>query len=188
MFRRPRTGRPLLFALGVSLALHFSPSGANAPPAAKPIAAGSFVKDRALARLLGETLFHDTVDVMSDPTNQPTRSSDSTLDNSAVAQVARTVLAQQKLDKYLWLIQQAYDDSMWKGGDRARIEQHFPLIWRTSILLYEAGLTVTPHRVRICNPTATSDEFVCRDEIQLTRIVPIPAPAPLIPLHQPTIG
>jgi len=178
----------MLLALGVSLALHFSPSGANAPPAVRPVASGSFVKDRALARLLGETLFHDTVDVMSDPTNQPTRSSDSTTDNSAVAQVARTVLAQQKLDKYLWLIQQAYDDSMWKGGDRTRIEQHFPLIWRTSILLYEAGLTVTPHRVRICNPTDTSEEFVCRDEIQLTRIVPIPAPAPLIPLHQPTIG
>jgi len=178
----------MLLALGVSLALQFSVSVVHATPAAKPIASDSFVKDRALARLLGETLFHDTVDVMSDLTNEPTRSSDSTTDNSAVARVARTVLAQQTLDKYLWLIQQAYDDSMWKGGDRARIEQHFPLIWRTSILLYEAGLTVTPHRVRICTPTDGSDEFACRDEIELTRIVPIPAPPPLIQLHQPTIG
>jgi hypothetical protein len=181
------------------------------PTAQRTTALGGFVKDRALARLLGETLFRDTLEVMSDPANQPagaavppvvtapaaaTTPADpppsqvpaATRDNSAVAQVARTVLAHQTLDKYIWLIQQAYEDSMWKGGDRARIEQHFPLIWRTSILLYEAGLTVTPHRVRICNPTDTSDEFVCRDETQLTRIVPIPAPAPLIPLHQPTIG
>ena len=47
----------MLLALGVSLALHFSPSVANAPPLTKPAAAGSFVKDRALARLLGETDF-----------------------------------------------------------------------------------------------------------------------------------
>ena len=178
----------MLLALGVSLALHFSPSGANAPPAVRPVASGSFVKDRALARLLGETLFHDTVDVMSDPTNQPTRSSDSTTDNSAVAQVARTVLAQQKLDKYLWLIQQAYDDSMWKGGDRARIEQHFPLIWRTSIMLYEASLSASPHRVRVCTPADNGDGFDCRDEISHPRIVPIPADAPLIFPNQPTIG
>src|SRR4051812_8571832 len=67
LFRRPLRGRPMLLALGVSLALHFSSSGANAPPAVRPPVSGSFVKDSALARLLGETLFHDTVDVMSDP-------------------------------------------------------------------------------------------------------------------------
>jgi hypothetical protein len=198
------------FASGVSLALYLSlsVSHATAPtvrPVVRPTASDSFVKDRALARLLGETLFRDTVNVMSDPANQPTAPQPLTgqqpstgqpatasgaagTDKSAVAQVARTVLAQQTLDKYLWLIQQAYDDSMWKGGDRARIEQHFPLIWRTSILLYEAGLTVTPHRVRVCTPGTTSDEFDCRDEIELTRIVPIPSQAPLIQAHRQEIG
>jgi hypothetical protein len=168
---------------------------ANAKPTARRTTAlGGFVKDRALARLLGEALFRDTVEVMSDPANQPTGASPAsqapaaTGDNSAVAQVARTVLAHQRLDKYLWLIQQAYDDTMWKGGDRTRIEQHFPLIWRTSIMLYEASLSASPHRVRVCTPADNGDGFDCRDEISRARIVPIPADAPLILLHQPTIG
>jgi len=183
----------MLLALGVSVALQLCFSTAQATPSAKltpqrSTALGGFVKDRALARVLGETLFRDTLDVVSDPAYQPTASADSTRDNSAVAQVARTVLAHQKLDKYLWLIQQAYDDSMWKGGDRTRIEQHFPLIWRTSIMLYEASLDASPHRVRVCSPAGNGDGFDCRDEIARARMVPIPAQAPLIQLHQPTIG
>jgi hypothetical protein len=185
---------------------------ANVKPTVQRITAlGGFVKDRALARLLGETLFRDTLEVMSDPANQPagaavppivtapaaaTTPADpppsqvpaATRDNSAVAQVARTVLAHQTLEKYIWLIQQAYDDSMWKGGDRTRIEQHFPLIWRTSIMLYEASLSASPHRVRVCTPADNGDGFDCRDEISRPRIVPIPADAPLILLNQPTIG
>lgn len=164
------------------------------PTAQRTSALGGFVKDRALARLLGETLFRDTVQVMSDPANQPATTSPAggsaaaTGDNSAVAQVARTVLAHQTLDKYIWLIQQAYDDVMWKGGDRTRIEQHFPLIWRTSIMLYEASLSASPHRVRVCTPADNGDGFDCRDQISRARIVPIPADAPLILRNQPTSG
>lgn len=220
MFRRPFRGRPTLLAVGISVALQLCFSVAHAtPPTVKlTVQRGSsdgFVKDRALARLLGEMLFRDTVDVMGAPENQPLASGtppavtsppaglrpaaatpgvtvaprpDLIRDNSAVAQVARTVLARQKLDKYLWLIQQAFDDSMWKGGDRSHIEQHFPLIWRTSILMYEAGLTVTPHRVRVCAPADNKDGFDCRDEVAVTRIVPIPTQAPLIQSHPLTSG
>jgi hypothetical protein len=94
------------------------------------------------------------------------------------------------LDKYLWLIRQAYDDSLWRGGDRALIEQHFSLIWRTSILLYESTLGASPHRVRVCTPSAdTEEEFDCHDEVGRARMVPIPAQAPLIVQRgQPNTG
>jgi hypothetical protein len=93
------------------------------------------------------------------------------------------------LDKYLWLIRQAYDDALWKGGDRARIEQHFPLIWRTSIMLYESTLNASPHRVRVCTPGTDGESFDCRDEIERAKVVPIPAQAPLLGLlHQPNVG
>jgi hypothetical protein len=206
-------------------------------------ALGGFIKDLSMARVLGETLFRDTVDVMSDaavqlPSASPPSASppsaaspsasalaasppsavapsasalatsppaartptaattttaaatpDPSRDNSAAGQVARTVLAHKKLDKYLWLIQQAYADTLWRGGDRARIEQHFPLIWRTSIMLYEATLIASPHRVRVCTPADDGDSFDCRDEIERAKIVPIPAQAPIIgALHQPAIG
>jgi hypothetical protein len=166
--------------------------------ATRVTALGGFVKDKALARLLGETLFRDTVEVMSDSAAVarmaaagPGAPPDGQYrDNSAVGQVARTVLAQRSLDKYLWLIRQAYDDSLWRGGDRARIEQHFPLIWRTSILLYEATLGASPHRVRVCTPSAdTEEEFDCHDEVGRARMVPIPAQAPLLVLRgQPNTG
>jgi hypothetical protein len=175
---------------------------ALAKPTFQRTALGGFIKDRAMARVLGETLFRDTVDVMSDLSVQlpaaspPSTASpsaavtpDPTRDNSAAGQVARTVLAHQKLDKYLWLIQQAYADTLWRGGDRVRIEQHFPLIWRTSIMLYEATLNASPHRVRVCTPTDDADSFDCRDEIERAKIVPIPSQAPLVEeLHQPAIG
>jgi hypothetical protein len=166
-------------------------TAATARPAFPRTALGGFVKDRALARVLGETLFRDTVDVMSDSSISPpvaTSASgrpDQSRDNSAAGQVARTVLAHESLDKYLWLIRQAYDDSLWRGGDRARIEQHFPLIWRTSIMLYEATLNASPHRVRVCSPADNGDGFDCRDEIERAKIVPIPSQAPLVgPPHQ----
>lgn len=194
----------MFVAIGTSVALLFifasiSPVAHATAAATKPAfartALGGFVKDRAMARVLGETLFRDTVAVMSDSTIPPpvatpaSGTSDQLRDNSAVGQVARTVLAHQKLDKYLWLIQQAYDDTLWKGGDRARIEQHFPLIWRTSIMLYEATLNASPHRVRVCTPGDDGDSFDCRDEIERARIVPIPAQAPLISeSHQPVVG
>jgi hypothetical protein len=202
----------LVFSAIPSVAHGTAPVGKPAIPRS---ALGGFVKDSAMARVLGETLFRDTVDVMSDLANQPSAPSappsasfapdrtpasppatasaagtpDASRDNSAAGRVARTVLAHQKLDKYLWLIQQAYDDTLWRGGDRARIEQHFPLIWRTSIMLYEATLSASPHRVRVCTPADNGDGFDCRDEIERAKIVPIPSQAPLIrQLHQATIG
>jgi hypothetical protein len=177
----------LAVSMALLLCLPTAHATTNTQPKRVP-ALGGFVKDRALARVLGEALFRDTLDIMSDPDYQPIRSADSTSDNSAVAQVARTVLARRTLDKYLWLIQQAYDDQMWKGGDRARIEQHFPLIWRTSIMLYEASLSASPQRVRVCTPADNGDGFDCRDELPRTRIVPIPAPPPLLQDQRLTIG
>jgi hypothetical protein len=202
--RRLYTGGPTLLAVGASAFLGIFASisplvhakAVVAKSAHRGTALGGFVKDRAMARVLGETLFRDTVDVMSDSTIIPPAAAtpaagmpDPSRDNSAAGQVARTVLAHQKLDKYLWLILQAYDDTLWRGGDRARIEQHFPLIWRTSIMLYEATLNASPHRVRVCAPADDGDGFDCRDEIERAKIVPIPSQAPLIGLsHQPTIG
>ena len=257
--RRPYTGAPTPLAIGASVALccifvsigpvaHATTAIANKPTFPRT-ALGGFIKDRALARVLGEMLFQDTVDVMSDAAVQlpsappPSVASPSATaqaaattaaspsaaalaagttaaspsatalatgtpvagtstaattaattpdpwrDNSAAGQVARTVLAHRTLDKYLWLIQQAYADTLWRGGDRTRIEQHFPLIWRTSIMLYEATLNASPHRVRVCTPADDGDGFDCRDEIERAKIVPIPAQAPIIGgLHQPAIG
>jgi hypothetical protein len=172
-------------------ATHDSVSGRGAMTAL-----GGFVKDRALANLLGETLYRDTVEVMSDsaavaaitPPTELTRGQFH--DNSAAGQVARAVLAHHSLDKYLWLIRRAYDDTLWKGGSRARIEEHFALIWRTSIMLYESTLSASPHRVHVCAPTEGIDEFDCHDEIGRARIVPIPAEMPLLGLqhHQANMG
>jgi len=177
-----------------------TPSGSHpntsvAPASHRATALGGFIKDRTLATVLGETLFRDTVAVMSDSAAlsplEPASagSADQLRDNSAAGRVARTVLAHRSLDKYLWLIRQAYDDAMWKGGDRTRIEQHFALIWRTSIMLYESTLNANPDRVRVCAPAEDNDGFDCHDETGRARIVPIPAEAPLLVLeHQLNIG
>ena len=203
MSQRSHTGGPTRLTAGAAVlflcisSLMIAAADATAAatkPAFPPTALGGFVKDRALARVLGETLFRDTVDVMSDSSipgaaAAPTPGPGQFRDNSAAGQVARTVLAHQSLDKYLWLIQQAYDDALWKGGDRARIEQHFPLIWRTSIMLYESTLNASPHRVRVCTPATDGESFDCRDQIERAKIVPIPAQAPLLGLlHQPNEG
>ena len=204
MSRRSYLSAPTLFAFGASVALlcisgMVMASAPNNAPASRKVsretALGGFVKDTALARLLGATLFHDTVEVMSDTgavsaiVAPASGAADQSHDNSAAGQVARTVLAHRSLDKYLWLIRQAYDDALWKGGDRRRIEQHFPLIWRTSIMLYEATLNASPHRVRVCTPSEDIDIFDCRDEIGRARIIPIPAQAPLLSVpHQSNTG
>ena len=178
-----------------------SVASATAPAAKTPgahrttAALGGFVKDRALATLLGETLFRDTVEVMSDSaalsgvSTAASSGPEQFRDNSAAGRVARVVLARRSLDKYLWFIHQAYDDTLWKGGDRMRIEQHFPLIWRTSIMLYESTLNASPHRVRVCTPGTPGDDFDCRDEIARAKVIPIPgATSLLIRPHQPNIG
>jgi hypothetical protein len=181
-----RPARLLATVLIVSSAL--LTAAADAKTSAKPpyprSALGGFVKDAALAKVLGKTLFRDTVEVMSAlPTPMPVAPPDSGApdhfrDNSAVGQVARTLLAHESLDKYLWLIRQAYDDSLWRGGDRASIEQHFALIWRTSIILYESSLDASPTRVRVCTPDDSGDGFDCRDELERAKVVPIPSPTP----------
>ena len=205
MSQRSHTGGPSPFRVGASvlflcicslMVVAVADATAAAAKLAYPgTALGGFIKDRALARVLGEMLFRDTVDVMSDSSipravDVPTAGAPEQFhDNSAAGQVARTVLAHQTLDKYLWLIRQAYDDVLWKGGDRERIEQHFPLIWRTSIMLYESTLNASPHRVRVCTPAADGESFDCRDEIERAKIVPIPAQAPLLGLlNQPNVG
>ncbi len=213
MSRRSCTGAPTLFVFGFSIAFLcligsiscVSVANAKTPtqkgPVARATALGGFVKDIALARVLGETLFRDTVEMMSDASNfsagiasaptgeGPPAGGGQYQDNSAVGQVARAVLAHRSLDKYLWLIERAYDDSMWKGGNRSRIQQHFPLIWRTSILLYESTLGASPHRVRVCIPTSDSEEFECHDELERPRMIPIPAQPPfLIHPHESNNG
>lgn len=192
MFRRSFAGSPAPTGVWVSVVLLLTftliPAHAGAPPRVARGSLDGFVKDPALARVLGETLFRDTVDVMSEsPTPPPPNPA--VTDNSAVAQVARTVLAHRSLDKYLWLIRRSFDDTLWKGGDRERIEQHFPLIWRTSILIYESTLSASPQRVRVCSPTDEEDVFDCRDEIERAKIIPIPAQAPMLGRgNQPETG
>jgi hypothetical protein len=203
LFQRSFAGRPVQLA-GVLASLLIASSlvagVAQAKTYAKPtygksIALGGFVKDKALARVLGETLFRDTVDVMAAfPAGgavavADASAPDSSHDNSAVGQVARTLLAHQPLDKYLWLIRQAYDDSLWRGGDRARIARHFSLIWRTSIMVYESSLDASPTRVRVCTPDDSGDGFDCRDELERAKVVPIPSQMPVLgPQHQPNRG
>lgn len=198
LFRRLFAGSPASSGLAVAWVICFAtlaaPAQATSPaksPASRS-ALGGFVKDAALARVLGETLFQDTVDVMSDSSElEPVSTGNGAVtDNSAVGRVARKVLANRSLDKYLWLIRQAYSDELWKGGDRERIAQHFPLIWRTSIMLYESTLNASPDRVRVCSPGEHSDDdFDCRDEIQRARVVPIPSQMPLLlHPHQLEIG
>jgi hypothetical protein len=202
LFQRSFAGRPVQLA-GVLALLLIASSVATAVAHAKTLAKppfprtalGGFVKDEALAKVLGETLFRDTVDVMSAfPASgiavaPGSSASDPSHDNSAVGQVARTLLAHQPLDKYLWLIRQAYDDSLWRGGDRARIEQHFSLIWRTSIMLYESSLNASPTRVRVCTPDDSGDGFDCRDELERAKVVPIPSQMPVFGLQrQPNMG
>jgi len=188
----------------VILAL-LAPTVARATPAPKARHArdsfAGFVKEPALAVLLGEALFRDTVDLMSAFPDTARASATQSApaapgkgeelrDNSAVGRVARNLLTHQRLDKYLWLIRRAYASSLWGGGDRAQIERHFPLIWRTSILLYESSLQASPNRVRVCTPDDNGgDEFDCHDDLERARVVPIPVQMPLLGLqHQPNIG
>lgn len=201
MSRRSHPGGATLFALrAAAIALFVAgltlTSAVNATVLGRPAAElGGFVKDKVLASVLGETLFRDTLEVMSDSAALSAVAPGASdaggqfHDNSAAGRVARTVLAHRSLDKYLWLIRQAYDDVLWKGGDRARIEEHFPLIWRTSIMLYESTLNASPHRVHVCAPTEDIDNFDCHDEIERAKIVPIPSDMRLLGVqHQPNIG
>jgi hypothetical protein len=168
-----------------------------------------FVKNEMWVQLLGRTLFWDSIDVMADmplgartaetssvtpsrPATSgvpPGRAESSGFEPSGseatgtapagIARVVKTLLAHRALDKYLWLIQQGFDDSLWKGGDRSRVEQNFPLIFRISLMLYESGLESGTARLRVCQPQEPGDGLECTDETAPTRVVPIPSHTPL---------
>jgi len=86
--------------------VHFQPDDRGGHATAAPTkptfpstALGGFVKDRALARVLGETLFRDTVDVMSDSSIPPAM----TAPASGVSEQFRDNSAQARLPAPCWL-------------------------------------------------------------------------------------
>ena len=159
---------------------------AHAKPARKRAVPAPIVRDEALARVLGEALFRDTLNVMN---NLPAVSSsssptDTTAQNqkegASAAELARTLLAHQPIDRYMWLIQRAFDTSVWKGSDRLVVQHNFPAIWRMAVRRYMSTLTGTPARQRVCAPTESADDFDCRDEMEPATIIPIPVHTPAI--------
>jgi len=174
----------LLAGLTLSVLL---PALAGAQVPGKQSHRAPLVRDVALAKVLGETLFRDTAEVIA---QSPLQFQVADLGGSTApvpgsgpksdlnAQVARALLLHRPIDKYLWLIQRAFDESLWKGSDGERLQRNFPLIWRAAITLYESTLGAEQARVRICAPTDTIDEFACMDKREPARIVPIPAEAP----------
>lgn len=195
MFRPLRPGAAgALQSLVLGLLL-LCTDAARAQSRLPPPALAGVVKDTAWAELLGRALFWDTVAVLSasPATAQVTQQARAVRAPSGAQttadQIARTLLAHRPLDKYVWLIQRAFDDSLWKGADGARVERNFALIWRISTLLYESTLQSGPATLRVCKPNADGSEFECSDEAEPVRIVPIPSqgPAP-ISQDQPTVG
>lgn len=188
---RPRAARALktlvlgLLVLGTVAAR--AQSTWPAPPAA-------VVKDEAWAEVLGQALFWDTVDVMTASSAAsyvaaPAPESRQPGPQHTAEQVARILLAHRPLDGYLWLIQQAFDDSLWKGPDQGQLERNFPLIWSISTSLYESTLQSSPARLHVCTPNPAGDAFDCRDEAEPARMVPIPSQGPaLLSQDQPAIG
>ncbi|HEY3784226.1 MAG TPA: hypothetical protein VGL55_02985 [Steroidobacteraceae bacterium] len=143
----------------------------------------SIVRDAAWAEVLGRTLFWDTAQAMtaaqSDPESTP----------GDAIQVAQALLARHSLDRYRWLIERAFKDSVWQGPGDARLRANFALIWRLSTRLYESTLQGRPANLRVCRPDLGSDEFKCAEEAEPVRIIPIPSQGPaLIPANPPAIG
>jgi hypothetical protein len=141
----------------------------------------AFVKDDAFAELLGQTLFWDTVEVVGATPSAAPASVGAERDSKAVgtAQVVQTLLAHRSLDKYMWLIQQAFSDSVWKGRDRTQVEKNFALIWRVSIRLYESTLDSGSSRLRVCRPSESVDGLECHDESAPAVVVRIPSQFPV---------
>jgi hypothetical protein len=173
--------------LGISLLITFlfdaTPAGAQS--IAPRAGLGGIVKDEAWAQLLGQTLLWDTIEVVCDaesatPINAPIPESARGPGRlSTSAQAVRTLLAHRPLEKYLWLIERAFDESVWKGSDRTRVEQNFALIWRVSLMLYESKLDSGAVRLRVCQPKPSGDDFECADVADPAIVVPIPSQTPL---------
>lgn len=157
-----------------------------------------FVKDEALARALGETLLRDTIAVITElpatpATSEPpapTPGSPRSARETAMAETAaRALLAHRSIDPYLWLIQRAFDESLWKGHDPSKVERNFPVIWRIAVRRYESSSSPDPSLLRVCTPTETEDDFTCEDDDRPASIVPIPAgAAPLVASDAAIIG
>lgn len=146
-------------------------------------AAPTAIKDLAWAQVLGQTLFWDTVEVLY------TAPPDSGASDGAAVQLTQALLAQRSLERYRWLIERAFDDSLWDGPDDSRVRQNFALIWRLSTRLYESTLQSRPARLYVCRPNSEDDGFACSDEADPAVLIPIPSQGPaLIAPNQATIG
>ncbi len=169
--------RAALWIFGLLLA------GVSVASAAPPVTADATVTDRRWAEVLGETLFWDTVQVIS-RTNKD--SGKPVLD---AAQVSAVLLAQHSLERYRWLIEHAFDQSLWQGPDDSQLRANFTLMWRLATGLYESTLGSGQAALRVCRPDEDSDEFKCDEEAEPVRMVPIPSQGPaLIPANAPVSG
>lgn len=163
--------------------LGYLPAAAIAANADAPRQTGPLIRHAAWARALGQTLFWDTVQAISDSRT------DSAATPADITQLTQLLLARQPVDRYRWLIERAFDDSLWQGPDDSRLRANFALIWRLSTHLYEATLPARPANLRVCRPGDSLDEFECSEEADPVEMIPIPAEGPpLIPLHTPSIG
>jgi len=159
------------------------PAGVLAANADAPQSSGPTVRDAVWAQVLGQTLFWDTVQALS-----PSET-DSGTSPTDIEQVTQILLARHSLERYRWLIERAFDGSLWQGPDDSRLQANFALIWRLSTHLYEATLPARPASLRVCRPGDTLEEFQCHEEADPVELIPIPADGPpLVPLHTPAIG
>lgn len=138
----------------------------------------------------------DTVEVMSESDDAAQAADDDTGSSSApparedgsTAELIRTLLTRRPIDRYLWLIHQGFDESLWQGPDRSRVEQNFALIWRLSLLLYESRLDSGATRLRVCEPT-DGDDLDCQDQTEPVGLLPIPTRVRLFgSSDEPVIG
>ncbi len=165
------------------------PSGASAVP--PRVNAPALVTNEALARVLGEALLRDTLEVISDlPAVAPGQpASARTPEPDASTQAARTLLAHRSLESYRWLIEHAFEESVWRRSEPSLLQRNFPAIWRAAVRRYEATLGASPARLRVCKPNARGDDFDCADESAPVSIVPIPALSdPLVAPDRAVIG
>jgi len=96
--------------------------------------AGSLIRDASFAQMLGRTLFWDTVQAMA-PSG-----TDSGASPADITELTQILLIRHSLDRYRWLIERAFDESLWKGSDDSLMQANFALIWQLSTRLYAATL------------------------------------------------
>lgn len=158
-------------------------AGVSVASAAPPQAADRPVTDRRWAEVLGETLFWDTVQAIWRTNREPgTPLVDA-------AQVSDALLARHSLERYRWLIEHAFDPSLWQGPDDSQVRANFALIWRLATGLYESTLRSGQPDLRVCRPDEGRDEFKCDEETGPVRMIPIPSQGPpLIQANAPASG